>query len=205
MENTLSNAEKARVPTPSTVAMMNMLFGGSMPLFLGQPVLADVDRIVTTVAWPTGALTATIAAQPACPCNVTATLTDTDNSCTGTLTITGLDCSNNVVTETMSPDGLGGGKTLVGTKIFAKITSVTVANGAGSTPDNFTVGVGSVIGIPFDLVSTSGIWDVYLGGVRIASPVLTAGVSTSGVNASSGTYDGSKILQVFINLMACIV
>jgi len=197
MENTVSDVEKARLPGATENELIMLLGTAAFPMVLGQPVIADVDRIVTTVDWTVVALT--IAAQPDCPRNITATLTDADNSVTGLLTITGEDAQGRTVVETMAPNGAGGGKTLVGTKIFAKVVSavITLATGA-TTDDEVVIGVGDVIGIPIDLSWTVSVTHTYLGGTRIASPTLTAGVSTSGVNVSASTYNGTKVLLVFV-------
>lgn len=193
MESTLSAEERSRIPTPDEAEFLEDQLADPKSVFMGQPVVADVDRLVTTIDWADGAQV--VAAQPDCPRNVTATLTDADNSVTGLLTITGLDARGRTITETMQPLGDGNGKTLVGTKCFASITSIVISDTAGAAPgDAIVVGVGNVIGLPFDLVHTAGVRHVYLGGVRQAAPVVTTGASTSGINASAGTYDGSAIL-----------
>ena len=51
-----------------------------------------------------------------------------------------------------------------------------------------------------DLDSQATVRHVYLGGVRIASPTTTTGVSLSGIDVSSGTYDGSKIMHAFLQI-----
>lgn len=165
---------------------------------LGTPVVADVDRIVTAVQIADGAQT--IAAQPDVPRNITMTLTDANDSVTATIVATGTDPAGNTVTETMEPDGAGGGKSLTGTKIFAWIDNVTVSNTAGSAAgDNLEVGVGNVIGLPTDIDAATAVKHTYLGGVRQASPTVAVGASMSGVDASGGTYDGSKLMHVIYN------
>lgn len=170
---------------------------GTRSQLLGAPALADVDRIVTSADWSDGALT--IAAQPDMPRNITAVLTDANASITaGLLTIVGVDHAGRAVTEVMDiTDGL----TFTGTKIFASVTSATISGTAGvpaSGTDVVTVGIGNVIGTESDLTASAEVTNVYLGGTRIASPTVSTGVSLSGVDASSGTYDGSKLLQVFV-------
>lgn len=200
MENTVSDNELARIPTAEEKALLGKTQGGIQSLFMGAPIAADDNRVVTIVDWADGSLT--IAAQPDVPRNVTVALTDADNSVTGLLTITGKDIRGRTVVETMQPDGAGGGKTLTGTKIFASITSAVISGTAGAAPgtDQLIIGVGNVIGTPMDLDSDSNVRDVYLGGTRIASPTVTTGISLSGIDASSGTYDGSKLLHAFIDL-----
>jgi len=169
---------------------------GGLSLFLGAPILADVDRIVTSADWADGALS--VAAQPDVPRNVTVNVTDANASITGgTCTIVGTDHLGRAVTEVMDiTDGL----TFTGTKIFASVTSATIADTAGSAAsgtDLITIGVGNVIGVPFDLTASTEVKHSYLGGTRLTATVTT-GISLSGVDASSGTYDGSKMLHVYV-------
>ena len=170
---------------------------GSRSESLGWPILADVDRIVTSADWADGALT--VAAQPDVPRNLTITLTDANDSITGGLcTIVGVDINNRAVSEVMSI--AVDGKTFTGTKIFASVTSATISGTTGtpaSGTDLVTIGVGNVIGIPFDLTASSEVLHAYLGQTKL-TPTIATGISTSGVNASAGTYDGAKLLQVFI-------
>lgn len=199
MENTISDVEFARIPNVEESGYLGKAQRGIQSLFMGAPVLADVDRIVTSENWADGALT--IAAQPDVPRNLTATLTDADDSVSGVCTFIGKDCRGRTITEVMTV-ALGTGKAFVGTKIFASVTSCTISgtSGALAGTDVVTVGVGNVIGTPMDTDSDATVHHVYLGGTRIASPTLTTGVSLSGVDASSGTYDGSKMLHAFLEL-----
>ncbi len=173
-----------------------------MQAYLGQPVVATTNALVASVDWADGTLT--IAAQPDCPRNVTVALTDVNNSITGgTLTITGKNCAGSVVTEVMSPDGLGGGKTLTGTKIFAKVDSVVIAGTTGAPlggTDVVICGYGNVIGLPNNIIATTAVKHVFLGGARVTTPVLAAGVSLSGVDVSGSTYNGAKRLIAFYNV-----
>ena len=198
MENTISDAVKDRIPTAEEEEFIQRSLSGAVSLFLGQPVLADADRIVTTILFSNGTLS--IAAQPDCPRNITATLTDADDSVVGLLTITGKDMMSRTIVETMAPDGEGAGKTLTGTKIFASITSVVIsgASGGETAVDMLVVGVGTVIGVPFDLPDVDAVRHTYLGGTRIASPTVAIGVSASGIDASAGTYNGTKVLHAIV-------
>jgi hypothetical protein len=168
--------------------------------YLMAPALASASALVASTDWANGTLT--IAAQPDVPRNITAALTDVDNSCTGLLTVTGLDSQGRAVVETMSPNGAGAGKTLTGTKIFARVTSAVLSGCAGGTPatDVVVLGYGTVIGLPSDIQATTAVKNVYLGGVRQTSPVIKVGASTSGVDASAGTYNGTKVLVAIYNV-----
>lgn len=163
---------------------------------LGLPVLADVDRIVTSIDIANGAQV--IAAQPDVPRSLTVTVTDANASITaGTVTIVGTDPQGRTVTEVLTLPTL----TLTGTKIFASVTSVTVASLAGAAAgDTITVGVGNKIGLPFDILKTSAVKHTYLGGTRVAAPTVAVGTSLSSVDASAATYDGAKALQVLVDV-----
>lgn len=164
--------------------------------YLGDPIVATNNRIVSSVDFANGTLS--IAAQPDCPRNLTVTLTDANSSVTaGTVTITGLSCSGETITEVCTAAQARTG--FVGTRIFASVTSVVIAAAAGATAgtDVIVVGVGSVIGLPSPIVAAGAVKHVYLGGVRIASPTIATGQYNSGVNASSGTYNGSKGMIVY--------
>ena len=161
---------------------------------LGAPVVADVDRIVTVVDMADGAQA--LAAQPDVPRNLTVALVDANASVTtGTLTIVGLDFEGNVITEVVDiPTSIGA---TVLTKIFVRVTSATISGLAGEAAgDTITIGVGNVIGLPNPIVATTAVKHVNLGGVPVTSPTIATGQSTSGVDASGATYNGSKVLTV---------
>lgn len=163
---------------------------------LGAPVVADPDRIVVSRAFEDA--TATIAAQPDVPRNLTVTVTDGDESITaGIVTVTGLDPQGRTIAEVMDvADGL----TFTGNKIFAVVSSVVISAVAGSdagATDVIVVGVGNVIGLPSPIDVAAAVKHVYLGGARVASPVIARGPSSSGVDVSAQTYNGSKDLVVF--------
>jgi hypothetical protein len=195
----LTDAEYARVPTGAEKEFLEGMVGDQDAAYanLGTPALADVDRIVVSAAWAAGALS--IAQQPDVPRNVTATLTDADNSVTGTLTITGLDRNAVPVVEVMSPAGNGTGKTLTGTKIFASIVSCVISGTSGETgADLIVIGTGNLIGLPTNISNTNQVHSVVFNGAVVAAPTLAAGVSLSGVNVSTLVYNGVKRLEAYV-------
>lgn len=200
MENTISDQEMTRFPSVEQAGVLSKLQKGIQSLFMGAPILADADRVVASCDWADGSLV--IAAQPDVPRNITVVLTDADDSVTGLITVTGVDARGRTVVETMAPDGEGEGKTLTGTKLFARVDSVVISDTAGAEVDVdlVVVGVGNVIGTPFDLDSDAVVHHVYLGGALQESPTVSTGVSLSGIDASAGTYDGSKMLHAFLQL-----
>lgn len=197
METTLSDQERSRLPTNDEKTVLSAGTVGAITAYMGAPILADVDRIVTAVDWGDGALT--IAAQPDVPRNLTVTLTDANASITaGILTLVGEDAAGRVVTDIMD---LTDGLTWVGTKIFAKVTSATISGTAGSVGagvDQVTVGVGNVIGTPVDLNAAGNVVHAYVGAVRVTPDAIAVGASTSGIDANGATYDGSKVMWALL-------
>jgi hypothetical protein len=166
---------------------------------LGTPVVADVDRIVTTANMIVGAYT--IAAQPDVPRCITATRTVVGDADTpGTLVIVGTNWDDQVITETLT---VGAHTVLVvGTKAFKTVTSVTGVGWVIATNnDTITVGVGAVLGLPF---KPDAVADVMLGvlGVTVTAHNAAAAGTLEGstVDMSAGTYDGSKRALVFTRL-----
>lgn len=141
---------------------------------LGSPVVADVDRIVTSVDMKVGAYT--IAAQPDVPRNITVTQTaGATEDTNGTIVIVGTDINGTAITETLTPNA---GATVAGAKAFKTVTSVTgvgwVVDGVEGTKDTVTVGVGDLIGLPYYLPADSLVFAGTLGGTREATlPTLT--------------------------------
>ena len=164
---------------------------------LGAPILADVDRIVTTVDMKVGAYT--VAAQPDVPRNITVsqTIVATGTDTPGTITVVGTNYNGEAISEVIIPSA---GNVVAGAKAFKTVVSVTGAGWviAGGN-DTITIGVGTVLGMPFDLKSTG---EVLLGvvGVALIDPTVVAGLTLedSTVDISSGTYDGSKKAFVFV-------
>jgi hypothetical protein len=197
MDETISKAEKARIPTDMEEEALVAMTLGAIPAFMGQPVLADVDRVVVSCDWADGALS--IAAQPDCPRNLTVTVTDADTSITGgIITFVGKDAQGRSVSEVMDiTDGL----TWVGTKVFAKVTSATISGTTGTaTPstDVLTVGVGDKIGTCVDLGATAEVVHVYLGNALVTPDAVAVGEAQSSIDAHTATYNGSKIMWALL-------
>lgn len=174
-------------------------YAGMASAALGAPVVADDDRIVVPVDIANGPQV--IAAQPDVPRNLTATLTDANNTVTAaTLTIVGKTPQGATVTETANLTQLKAG--WVGKVIYHSIASVTVSGVTGTVgagTDQLKVGVGNVIGLPAPLSIDSQVKAVSLGAVPVASPVVATGLNSSGVDASAATYNGTKTLVVWYN------
>lgn len=197
--NLPSAGEKAALPNIPTAADKAFLARqqGLLPVCLPIYENADADEIVAAALWADGAYV--LVRQPDVPRNITINLTDADNSCTGTVTVSGFDQQGRAVSEVMTPDGLGGGKVLVGTKIFARVIDVVVTGAAGAAPgDNLEVGVGLKFGIPFDLANAAEVLHTYVEGIRQNAPTIGTGVSTSGISlaADPGVLPGFLLMFI---------
>lgn len=196
-EYTVNTEEKARIPSNEEAEALAVLTAGCIPAYMGSPVDADDNRIVTTVDWDDSTLT--IAAQPDVPRNLTAVLTDANASITaGLLTFVGYDAQGRPITEVMDmEDGL----TWAGVKIFATVTSAIITATAGtplSGTDMVIVGVGDVIGTCIDLSVTSEVVHVWLGAVKVTPSAITVGASLSGIDVNAATMDGAKWLWAML-------
>jgi len=161
---------RAQTEVPGTTAQVHTI----LEFALGSPVVDDVDRIVTSTDMKVGAYA--IAAQPDVPRNITVTQTAGDTEDTnGTIVIVGTDIAGNAITETLTPNA---GETVAGAKAFKTVTSVTgvgwVIDAAEKTKDTITVGVGSLIGLPYLLPADSLVFAGTLAGTReSALPTIT--------------------------------
>ena len=191
MDGTGAVTIAAEAVTPAKTSGVAVLYN------LGTPVVADVDRIVTTTNMIVGAYT--VAAQPDVPRNITVTATAVGAADTmGTVTIAGTNYADEAITEELTP---AAGSTVAGTKAFKTVTTVT---GAGwvinEGNDTITVGVGTEIGCH---VTADAATDIMLGilGVTVTAhnPTVSDPVTLEGstVDMSAGTYDGSKAVLVF--------
>lgn len=182
------------VPTIGEKAFSAAAAAGVELAELGAPALADVDRIVTSVD-PVADATQTIAAQPDVPRNVTVTITDANDGVTTTTTIRGKDLAGRDIVE-VAQTTLGVGKSFVGTKMFAKIDSVVSSGTTGAAAgDTITVGIGDVIALAKPIANAAAVKHVFFNGAPVTPDAIATGESTSGVNASGGTYDGAKVLR----------
>lgn len=197
MENTVSDAVLARIPLPGEKALIEKQTAGSVNVFMGAPVLADVDRVVDAEDWADGAVA--ITAQPATPCNLTYVLTDADTSITaGICTVVGEDPLGRAITEVFD---MSAGLTLTGTKIFKNIVSVTISGTAGvpaAGVDVLDIGVGNVIGLPFDIDDEDAVQAVYVDNTLTTPDAIATGESTSGIDCNGATYDGAKLMWAIV-------
>ena len=197
MENTVSDAVLARIPLPGQQALIEKITDGAMSVFMGAPLLADPDRVVDAEDWADGAVA--ITAQPATPCNLTYLLTDANASITaGICTVVGEDPQGRTITEVFD---MSAGLSLTGTKIFAVVTSVTISGTAGTPAagtDVLDIGVGNVIGLPFDIDDEDAVVAVYVDNAKTTPDAIATGESTSGIDCNGATYDGTKLMWALV-------
>jgi hypothetical protein len=148
----------------------------------GQPVVADVDRIVTVTEMIVGAYTvAQASAAGGVALNVTVTHADDGGTDTlGTVDIVGTDIDDQVLLETITP---GANATVQGTQAFKTVVSVTgVAWVTNGNADDITVGFGELIGLPDYLLHDTVLFAL-LNNVREAThPTVTSSTTVLALN-----------------------
>lgn len=197
VDNKVPTGSKLTVTGTLTLDNTGSAVGIVRKLYLGTPIVATTNRIVTSTNMKVG--TYTIAAQPDVPRNITVTATTvaTGADTPGTITVVGTDIRDNTISEVIIP---AQGSTVAGTKAFKTVTSVTGAGWviAGGN-DTIVVGVGNLIGLPITLPDATNTALTTLDTTLAASATTGGALATSTVDASGGTYNGSKKLYVYID------
>jgi hypothetical protein len=178
------------------------LFG----FIVGAPALAVADRFVAEVAMKVGAYTvANPSPADGLARNVTVTHTTQGGTADilGTINVTGTDIEGKVISEVITPVTA---QTVAGLKAFKTITDVVGAGWAidgGGSPaaDHIMVGFGNAVGLPVPITAAAKVIAAALGTGFINVPTVVAGatISQCTIDCSSGTYDGTKKLRVFLN------
>lgn len=168
---------------------------------LGAPVLADADRIVTSIAMKVGAYA--LAAQPDICRNLTLVRTVVGGADTpGIIRVSGTDFYDAAVQEDIIPGAHG--VTVVGVVCFKTITAIDGIGWVIDAPageDTIVIGVGNLLGIPYGVIpavtnAALGILGVAVvaSGINVTSPFY----SRRFVDMSGSTYDGSKHAYILI-------
>jgi hypothetical protein len=129
--------------------------------------------------------------------NVTCAQTAVDVEDTnGTLTVTGIDSENKLITEDIIPDA---GVTVEGLKAFRRVDSIVGSGWAqgGAGPDNIVIGFGDVIGIPDRIPAAADIVLVGFDAGIINAPVLTVDKDVLAKNTVKLVGDATKVIRVF--------
>ena len=170
-----------------------ILSGGNDPeyAYLQNIVAAGTTGIITQKATLQTAGTATVAAQPDVPRNLVVTLVDNAGAdLAGSVTITGVGIDGAGVSEVFIV--VAGTVSYVGSKVFAKVTSVAFDFGATATVtvDTLDVGQGAKLGLG---VGCQIIKLVSNGTEEVASAVD----ATNGSFTPTTAPDGSKDFEVW--------
>ena len=167
--------------------------------YLGTPAVASTNAIVSSATMRVGTYTvADSTPDGTIPRNITITHTaaSTDDTL-GTVVIAGTDADGTAITETITPVN---GSAAVGTKAFKTVTSVTgVGWVAAAGADAIVVGFGNLVGLPIVLPDATNTALTTLGTTVAASATTGGTLATSTVDASGGTFNGSKKLYIYID------
>lgn len=175
-----------------------------MALNLGAPAVEDTASIVADGDMKNGAYT--IAAQPDAPRTISMTVTKvTANDTMGKITFTGTDALDQAITEEVAPNN---GDTSSGytetTKAFKTVNSITGSGwaiSAGTDNDQIQLGYGKKIGLPIALSTINNVILCLLDrAVQAHTPAVgdPGSVAETVIDASAGTYDGTKVMQVLV-------
>lgn len=114
---------------------------------------------------------------PDTPRNINFALAGSATGMAGTLIVNGKDQFGNVIQETLGFGSADNGGTVVGTKVFAQITSGTLnygtAIGSGTPAIGLVPGTGCLIGLPVKLLGTTDV--VHLGMSAGTGPITYGG------------------------------
>jgi hypothetical protein len=171
---------------------------------IGQPALSDDDRFVTAVDMQATAYTiANAASADGLARNILITHTAGGTADTlGDAVIVGTDVNDEALTETIT---IVAGTTTAGTKCFKTVTSITTADwvidDVDGTADTIKFGTGNLVGLPEVIAAQANVDLTTLGTAIIEATVTADGtdVSKCTVDASTGVYDGTKKLRVWIH------
>ncbi len=182
----------------------DLLTTGVVAFNLGKPAVEDTASIVADGDMKNGAYT--IIAQPDVPRTISMTVTQTDADDTmGKITFTGTDYLDQEITEEVAPNNAS---TSAGyketTKAFKTVTSIIGSGWAVSSAahkDQIQFGKGKKIGLPIALSTIDNMIQClldradYAATPAVADPASVAGTT---LDASGGTYNGAKVMQVLV-------
>lgn len=163
------------------------------------PILGTTSTIHAAIALDETALTIdTEITQPDVP--RTLNVTGNTSGITGNVAIVGRDAGGARLTDTIA---LNGTATVAGTKAFRYVSNITVPIESHGSGDAVTVGVTTVLGLPYVLPSTGHVWAAYFDNSLLdtdGGAGVTAGgtfATTLWTNTFGYTYNGVKRLQIY--------
>lgn len=165
-----------------------------------QPVVGDVNRIVTSTPMIVGAYTVAVG-TPAGGVALNVTVTNTTNGAfdtPGTIDIVGTDIDDQVLLETIIP---ATNATVQGTQAFKTVVSVTgVAWVTDGTDDDIEVGFGELIGLPDYLLHDTVLFVLFNNVREGTHPTVTSSTTVLALNTvdlNSGL-DGSVVIIYYL-------
>ena len=166
----------------------------------GQPVVADVDRIVTSTSMIVGAYTvANASAAGGIALNVTVTNTTNGAFDTpGTIAVVGTDIDDQALTESIIP---ATNATVQGTRAFKTVTSVTgVGWVTDGTDDDIEVGFGELIGLPDYLLHDTVLFATLTNTREAVHPTVTSSTTVLAENTVdlNSALDGTAVVIYYL-------
>ncbi len=166
----------------------------------GQPVVGDVNRIVTSTSMIVGAYTVA-AGTPAGGGAMNVTVTNTTNGAfdtPGTIDIVGTDIDDQVLLETIIP---ATNATVQGTQAFKTVVSVTgVAWVTDGTDDDLEVGFGELIGLPDYMTHDTVLFAIFNNVREGTHPTVTSSTTVLALNTVdlNTALDGSVVVIYYL-------
>lgn len=135
------------IQTDAKGVSVDRFFGAHIPISAANAVAASATAVHAAVALTASAQTITTAiTSPAAPRNVS--VTGNASGIAGNVVVTGTNYNGDTITETIA---LSGASTVAGTKAFASVTSIALPAKTNTSGDTVSVGIGSVLGLPYKL------------------------------------------------------
>lgn len=176
------------VPTPSagTVSPMSVIN------YTITPSLASTTSVHAAITLPASGTTtvATGITNPDFPRQVT--ITGVGAGVTGTVSLTGTDINDAVLTEDLTASGTS---TVISTKAFKTVNTIVVpVRSTGG--ETISVGTGAKVGFPVAIPQTTRVLAKNFNGATDAGTVTAGATVSLSVYAAAGTFDGAKELSL---------
>jgi hypothetical protein len=167
---------------------------------LGSPAAADTNYIVESSTITDAATTALTLAHTtlAVPRSITAVGAAGSDAI---LNIVGTDVYGNVLTESLTLDGVTAQETA---QAFKTITSITPDGGAGLGGTEVIVGMGNKLGLPVKLTARHNLLHAFLGavedggGTTVVVGSTDAGADDRGTIAFTSSLDGTEVVVYMV-------
>ena len=134
--------------------------------------------------------------QPKCPRCLSVTGGHAD--CVGIVTITGKNINGDVITESITQNGVG---KVLGAKAFKSVTSLAIPARSSANVPTVTIGDSDILGLPLMLTATTDVLTCSVNGTL----ETVAGVSVSSTVICSNTVDPTSALAGTIVIFTGVV